>query len=133
MRNGSDQGGKARANQKLELFGAAGSNSVTLFAGGNVGLITLPLSVAADDGFGTVDFTGNRAVAFVSYVFGSFNESSRGWGFGADSVLSSNVGSIPSSCEERASFKLDSSQFPTESRIFSIGRIGILPPEDPRE
>ena len=40
---------------------------------------------------------------------------------------------MQSSSEERVSFKLDSSQFATESRIFPIEGTGILPPEDQRE
>ncbi|TDU31187.1 hypothetical protein DFR24_0546 [Panacagrimonas perspica] len=118
-------------NVALTANGAGGSISAGIISGGNVGLITLPLSV--DGGVVAVDFTSTSAVAFVSGVFGSLNESSRVLGLGANSVLSSNVGSIQSSFEECVSFKLDSSQFATQSLIFSIEGTGILPPEDQRE
>lgn len=48
-------------------------------------------------------------------------------------ALSSNVGSIPSSFEERVTFKPDSSQFATEPRIFAVEGTGILSPEVQRE
>ena len=114
--------------------GAAVSGSrININAGGNVGLITLPLSVDAGGGAVAIDFTNSGAIAFVSGVFGSLNESGRVLGLGANTVLSGNVGSIQSSFEERVSFKLDSSQFATETRIFAVEGTGILPPEDQRE
>lgn len=108
-------------------------NRVDINAGGDVGLITLPLNVDAGGGSVAIDFSNSGAVAFVSGLFGSLNESSRVLGLGADTVLSNSAGAIQSSFEERANFKLDSSQFATETRIFAVEGSGILPPEDQRE
>jgi hypothetical protein len=112
---------------------AVSGDTISIIAGGNVGLPNLPLTLDAGNGAVVIQFSDGSAAAFVSGVFGSLNEGTRVLGLGANTVLANNVGAIQSSFEERVSFKLDSSQFATETRIFSIEGTGILPPKDQRE
>ncbi|MCC2628374.1 MAG: hypothetical protein K0S14_2024, partial [Thermomicrobiales bacterium] len=111
---------------------AVSGDAITVVANGNVGLPNIPLTV---DGSGAVfiSFADGNGAAFISGVFGSLNEGPNVLGLGSNTVLANNVGAIQSSFEERVSFKLDSSQFATETRIFSVEGTGILPPKDQRE
>jgi hypothetical protein len=128
-----EAGGDLSQEEGRGALAAVVGDTIDINAGGNVGLITLPLSVDAGGGSVAVDFSNNNAVAFVTGIFGSLNESPRVVGLASNSVLSNNVGAIQSSFEQRVSFKLDSSQFATETRIFAVEGTGILPPEDQRE
>jgi trimeric autotransporter adhesin len=124
--------GTVQQEQGRGTVAAVSGGSITINAAEDVGLLTLPLSVDAGGGFVAVN-PANPNFGFVSGVFGVLNEGPRVIGLASNTVLSNNVGAIQSSFEERVSFRLDSSQFATESRIFAVEGTGILPPDDQRE